>query len=90
MPPRPKPAAEHRRPEIVSVEVWPANWPAWQAFDAARTQWRVGPMGGILGLDYNALHLVMRARSIRIQHLPDVQEIEAAALAEFARIRNEE
>lgn len=47
-------------------------------------------MGGVLGLDYAAVELVMRARSIPIQTLTDVQEIEAAALAEFARIQKED
>lgn len=65
------------------------NWNAWRAFDACRTQWRLPPMGGFLGLDYTALELVMRARSIPIQTLPDVQEIEAGALAEFQQHKSD-
>lgn len=67
----------------------PENWPAWRAFRACSTQWRFAGMGGIVGLDYNALELVMRARSIRIQTLPDVQKIERGALEVFNESRDE-
>lgn len=36
------------------IEVFPENWPAFELFDALRTQWRVG-FGVRTGLDYNVL-----------------------------------
>jgi len=40
-------------------------------------------MGGLLGLDYPAVEIVLRAHSIRIQTLTEIQNIEAGVLAEF-------
>lgn len=34
-----------------TLYLWPCNVPAWQAWQAVRTQWRVGA-GGATGLDY--------------------------------------
>lgn len=42
------------------LAVWPQNWPAVQVFEAMQTQWRIGPMGGITGLDYASLPAVIK------------------------------
>lgn len=46
-------------------------------------------MGGLLGLDYAAVELVLRARSIQIQTLTDIQEIERGAIAVFNEQRDD-
>lgn len=84
MPPRPEPVVAER-----PFEVWPENWPAWEAFHLCTTQWRSAPMGGLLGLDYTAVEIVLRAHSIPIQTLKDLQHIEAGALAEFRKHEKE-
>jgi len=80
MPERPAPS----EPEP-TFEVWPENWPAWEAFHLCATQWRHAPMGGLLGLDYPAVEIVLRAHSIPLQTLTEIQHIEAGALAEFRK-----
>lgn len=42
-----------------SVDLWPENWPAWQLFCRVSTQWRMAPMGGITGLDYAPLFVLL-------------------------------
>ena len=38
-------------PGGVDLDVLPANWDAVRTLCASATQWRVAPMGGLLGLD---------------------------------------
>lgn len=38
----------------------PEVWDAARAFAACATQWRVGPMGGLLGLDYASARAAAR------------------------------
>jgi hypothetical protein len=49
-----------------------------------QTQWRIGPMGGYLGLEYPgvtaALGVVVRGRKLRRQTFLDLQAMERAAL----------
>jgi hypothetical protein len=73
-------------PEDVSGEItdiWPENYLAFQIFEAMGTQWRVGP-GGAVGLDYNALPVVMRLRKItpsqRAEIFDDLRIMEDEAL----------
>jgi len=40
-------------------EVWPENWDFLQTFLACAGQWRIGPTGQILGLDYTACKVVL-------------------------------
>ncbi|KIF80812.1 hypothetical protein TSA66_00925 [Noviherbaspirillum autotrophicum] len=65
------------------AEILPENQTTVDVFIAMSTQWRTG-MGGPIGLDYNALHLVMRMSSIRRDEWPfvfdGVRAMEAAAL----------
>jgi hypothetical protein len=35
--------------------VWPEHVQAVEVFAALLTQWRMGPMGGVVGLDYSAI-----------------------------------
>lgn len=46
--------------EPEEFEVMEENWPAVQAFLRVSTQWRVGGMGGIFGLDYAAVEAALR------------------------------
>lgn len=67
-------------------EVWPENWRALELFTACHTQWRLGPMGGVLGLDYQGVAAVFRMKRVKDQDamLADLQVMEAAALKVFA------
>ncbi len=66
-----------------SVEIWPDNVHAVNAFIAMSTQWRCG-MAGATGLDYNALPTVMRLSGVPRAEWPHVFEsirvLEDAAL----------
>lgn len=70
-------------------EVWPDNWPAWEVFQRCRTQWRVAPMGGLLGLDYSGVEIVIRASGEPLRILEDIQLIEQAALARLRELSDE-
>jgi len=65
--------------------VWPGNWRALELFFGCRTQWRVGPQGGVLGLDYQGVAALFRMRRVKDQEamLADLQVMEAAALEVF-------
>lgn len=39
----------------MEYEVWPEHYAALEVFTALDTQWRMGPMGGVIGLDYSAI-----------------------------------
>ncbi len=38
----------------------PQNWPALQIFLAAGSQWRLGPAGGFVGLDYQGVEVAIQ------------------------------
>ena len=63
-------------------KVWRCNWPALACFLACSTQWRVGGMGGVLGLDYPAVEVVMRMHQVRDRSVmfKNLQAMESAAL----------
>ena len=63
-------------------EVWPENQRPLELFLACRTQWRVGPFGGVLGLDYQGVAAVFRMKHVKDQEamLGDLQVMEAAAI----------
>ena len=46
--------------EAPQLGIWPENWPPLQVFSRMTTQLNVGPMGGIVGLRYEALPFVMQ------------------------------
>lgn len=61
----------------------PANWPAFTAFLACSTQWRVaGTMAGLawVGLDYAACRLVLDDMQSPPGVFADLQVMERAAL----------
>jgi len=63
-------------------EIWPDNRRALELFLACGTQWRVGPAGGVLGLDYPGVAALFRMKRVKDQDamLTDLQVMEAAAL----------
>lgn len=65
--------------------VWPENDRALQAFLICRRQWRVGPMGGFLGLYYPGVESLLRMNGIPIdaELITDLGVIEGAALEVF-------
>ncbi|MDI3259472.1 MAG: DUF1799 domain-containing protein [Sinobacteraceae bacterium] len=69
--------------EPVEIEVMHECRHAVEVFLACQTQWRVGGMGGLLGLDYSAVDTVMRI--LRTPDRPEtfagVRVIERAVLA---------
>ncbi len=71
----------------------PSAWDAARAFSACATQWRIGPAGGLLGLDYAGARAAVRGvtadglgkeasgRSLRWRRVFELlREMEAAAL----------
>lgn len=75
-------------PATVSL-VWASNWASVTAFVALETQWRLLPVWGggseYLGLDYQAVDVVLRRRGAPDGVFDDLRHMEAAAI----RILNE-
>ena len=46
--------------EPVEIEVWEENWEAVDAFLRVQTQWKIGSMGGYMGLDYAGVESALR------------------------------
>jgi hypothetical protein len=63
-------------------KVWPENERALGAFLAVRRQWRIGPMGGFLGLDPQGVESLLRMSKIEVDAdlLDDLAAIEGGAL----------
>lgn len=40
-------------------QIWPDNWATVQAWASLSTQWRLGPSGQLVGLDYAAIMPVL-------------------------------
>lgn len=72
---------KEEEPELFSV--WPENAPTLDLFLRMATQWRVAPMGGVIGFDYNALDVVIRRCEVECtpEMFDDLQAMERAALA---------
>lgn len=62
--------------------VWRCNWEPALCFLACSTQWRVAGMGGVLGLDYCGVEVVMRQRKVGDTSVMfgKLQAMESAAL----------
>jgi hypothetical protein len=62
-------------------EIWPENWPAWQAFMAVQTQWATS-MAGLTGLDYARVRHGLRMAGIKPtkEMFENLRLIEGAAL----------
>lgn len=63
-------------------EIWPDNVHALNCFLAVCRLWRVGPMGGVLGLDYPGVEAVLRMRKIKLDAalLDDLAVMEDGAM----------
>lgn len=75
-------------PEEKHFEVWPENWPAWEAFLAVQTQWASG-FNGFTGLDYSRVRAGLRAAGIRVTKdlWQKLQYIELCVLDEQSKSR---
>jgi hypothetical protein len=51
------PEREEEDPDFL---VEPDNWDAVETFCRCSTQWRIGPMGGLFGLDYPGVESVLK------------------------------
>ncbi len=62
--------------------VWPENERALQVFLAVRRLWRIGPLGGVLGLDRPSVESELRMRKVKVDAtlLDDLAAIEGGAL----------
>lgn len=82
-------AALAARAEEVCIEVWPENWGVFRLFCRLDTQWRVGGMGGVSGLDYSAVYPLLDRLAASSQEwdemLEDLQALESGALSEINR-----
>ena len=62
--------------------MWRENLPALRAFLAVQTQWRTGPLGGVLGFDYQGVQAALRM--MKVKDIPtmfeDLRVMERAAL----------
>lgn len=69
-----------------AVLIWPENWPAFEAFSALRTQWRVAHCGRT-GLDYGSIPITLRLigtpRSEWREIFAALRIMESAALEEM-------
>lgn len=71
------------------MSVWPENWPVLELFLCVCSQWRSGPMGGALGLDYAAVDVVIRRRALEVtpEQFQGLQIMERAVQQEWGRQR---
>jgi len=62
--------------------LWPCNLHAWSIWCRLQTQWRVGGMGSITGLDYTAVWATLEGLAVRKRRevFGVLQEMERAAL----------
>lgn len=76
--------------EPEEIDVWPDNWPIKQVFDAMLSQWNVG-MGGVVGLRYEALPLVLELHGIegemRWEVFDGLRAMERAGVEEINKAR---
>lgn len=66
--------------------VWPANERSLDAFLRVRRQWRLGPVGGVMGFDYTQVEALLRMHGIEIDTalLDDLAVMEGAAVDVWA------
>ena len=75
--------------QMQDFEVWPENWDALLMFLKLRSQWRVSPMGQLIGLDYTAVLAVINFEEStdKNQLFDDVQKIESGALLGLQEVK---
>lgn len=68
--------------EPVEMEVWEENWEAVDAFMRVQTQWKIGSMGGYMGLDYSGVEAALRMLNVSntAELFGKIQVMEFAAL----------
>ena len=57
-----------------ALPIWSENWGAFQVFRRMLTQLHMAPMGGVVGLRYEALPIILRACQIKRDDLPEVMD----------------
>lgn len=71
--------------------VYPDNILPVKIFGDMLTQWRIAPMGGPVGLDYNVLPIVLKIRKVDEKEEADIFEcikiMESAALKRMREVR---
>jgi len=60
--------------QVQQLGLWPENWQAFQVFRRMLTQLNVGAMGGVIGLRYEALPMVMRVCQVPRADLTEVMD----------------
>ena len=60
--------------QVPQLGLWPENWAAFQVFRRMLTQLNVGGMGGVIGLRYEALPMVMRVCRVPRADLAEVMD----------------
>jgi Phage related hypothetical protein (DUF1799) len=62
--------------------VWLENWDVLDLFLRLQTQWRTGPMGGVIGLDYGGVEALFRLCGVKkkAEIFDMIQAMEFAAL----------
>lgn len=67
--------------------VWPENWPTVEAFLRCQTQWVPAGMGGVVGLNYTGVEVVLRMYNITDPEVfSGIQTMEIAALKVMNRV----
>lgn len=52
--------------------IWPENWATFKVYYRMQTQWRVGGMGSVVGLDYATLAFFLTLEGVERQDWPEV------------------
>jgi hypothetical protein len=76
-------------PEPDVHALWPDNWAAFNVFRRMLTQLNVGGMGGVVGLRYEALPIVLRVCQVPRADLPDVMDCIQLMERHMVRLLNE-
>ncbi len=78
------------RPAPQAYGIWPENVRAFNVFMRLfKTQWRVGGMGGLLGLEYATLPFFLDLEEVPAGERADVVDMVQAMEAEALRIYRE-
>lgn len=71
-----------------ALDIWPENWDSWLFWLQIHTQWRVGGLGGLIGLDYTPVLMLMEKLHLTEDGWKalwsDVRAMEAAVLNDRA------
>lgn len=86
-PPEPQPGDGA---ELATFSVWPENWPTVLLFWRVRRCWRVAPMGGLVGMDWQQVQSKaeltgLRGRKRLAREIARLEAMEEAVLEELSR-----